>query len=192
MQRKCEQCGREFNAKPYDVRRGFGRYCSRYCGRFGLRKNGKADAWRYFRKSDGRWYRKWREPGSRKLCQQLEHRWVWEQSHGPIPEGHEIHHIDGDQSNNDPGNLECVTAEWHDNHHARLRENHRIIDGIEHRRCQRCEEYKTLDQFSRRSAGTYHGYCKPCGVEYVREWRRANSEHVRAYKRDYRKRTGID
>ena len=165
MLRQCEHCGREFNAKPYDVRRGFGRFCSRECGRAGLRKRGKADAWRYFRKSDGRWYRKWREPGSRKLHQQLESRWVWEQANGPVPPGHEIHHRDEDQGNNDPGNLECVPFGWHDDHHQRKREDHRTVDGVEERRCQRCGEYKPLAEFYRRAAGTWQGYCKPCQLD---------------------------
>ena len=56
----------------------------------------KSDAWRYYRRSDGRWYRKWREAGSRTIHQQLESRWTWEREHGPIPPGHEIHHRDLD------------------------------------------------------------------------------------------------
>ena len=30
-----------------------------------------------------------------------EHRVIWEKHHGKIPEGYDIHHIDGDGHNND-------------------------------------------------------------------------------------------
>lgn len=38
---------------------------------------------------------------------------VWEHHNGPVPEGHHIHHADDDRSNNDPGNLECLTIPEH-------------------------------------------------------------------------------
>jgi hypothetical protein len=36
------------------------------------------------------------------------HRYVWEQCNGDIPKNYDIHHIDGDVSNNDISNLELV------------------------------------------------------------------------------------
>lgn len=41
------------------------------------------------------------------------HRDVWEFHNGPIPEGHHVHHIDGDTANNDISNLSCIPAEEH-------------------------------------------------------------------------------
>lgn len=41
------------------------------------------------------------------------HRVVYIEHHGPIPEGHHVHHIDGDIHNNDPGNLVAVTPREH-------------------------------------------------------------------------------
>lgn len=38
---------------------------------------------------------------------------VWEDNHGPIPQGYEIHHSDKNKSNNDPSNLECLTPSEH-------------------------------------------------------------------------------
>ena len=146
----------------------------------------KDSAWRYFRKSDGRWYRKWREPGSRKVYQQLESRWVWEQRHGSIPAGYEVHHRNHDHADNRLSNLRLVTVEWHDDYHQRLREDHRTVRGVECRRCQRCRRYRPLGEFKQRRAGTYQGYCVACSRAYLAEWRARNRERHNAYMRAYR------
>ena len=41
------------------------------------------------------------------------HRWEWEKYKGPIPEGYDIHHIDGDKKNNAIENLECLPHDVH-------------------------------------------------------------------------------
>lgn len=46
-------------------------------------------------------------PGHKKWV--LKHRWIWEQSNGPIPDGSQIHFIDGDRTNCDISNLEMIT-----------------------------------------------------------------------------------
>lgn len=52
------------------------------------------------------------------------YRKIYEQHYGPIPKDsdgrtYEIHHIDGDHSNNDPSNLKCVSIQEHyDIHHS--------------------------------------------------------------------------
>ena len=51
-----------------------------------------------------------------------EHRLVWEAAHGPIPDGYEIHHIDGNGHNNDLSNLQLLTRSEHASLHAKLRE----------------------------------------------------------------------
>lgn len=187
MRQNCEYCGNGFEAKSADVARGFGRFCSRQCGWANQRKRGKSDAWRYFRESDGRWYRKWREPGCRKIRQQTEHRWMWEQAYGPIHDGYEIHHKNHDQADNRLDNFEIVTAAWHDDYHQRLRENHRTEpDGTVTRRCGRCSEYKPLAAFTIRRAGTYQGYCKPCAATGVREWKVAHRDEFNARRRERR------
>ena len=40
MLRECKQCRKEFNTRPYNVKRGFGNYCSRLCSDKG-RNQGK-------------------------------------------------------------------------------------------------------------------------------------------------------
>ena len=47
------------------------------------------------------------------------HRVVWEHSHGKIPEGHDVHHKDGNPANNDVENLECLPAKAHCRSHHR-------------------------------------------------------------------------
>lgn len=41
------------------------------------------------------------------------HRDTWIAANGPIPDGHDIHHIDGDAANNDLTNLQLLTVSEH-------------------------------------------------------------------------------
>jgi endogenous inhibitor of DNA gyrase (YacG/DUF329 family) len=47
------------------------------------------------------------------------HRALWEHRNGPIPDGHEIHHIDGDIYNNEIANLECMAKGAHSSEHRK-------------------------------------------------------------------------
>lgn len=51
----------------------------------------------------------------------LEHRFVWEQANGPIPEGFQIHHIDGDKTNNKLSNLQLLSNSEHQKLHNESR-----------------------------------------------------------------------
>jgi hypothetical protein len=53
-----------------------------------------------------------------------EHRWVYEQARGPIPDGMHVHHKDGDRFNNAIENLDLVSP----SDHARLHDNHRCAE----------------------------------------------------------------
>ncbi len=68
------------------------------------------------RLSDRRYYK----PGwaYRKGGVEALHREIWKQHHGPIPEGHHIHHIDGDTGNNAIDNLECLPGAEHLSRHS--------------------------------------------------------------------------
>lgn len=48
----------------------------------------------------------------------LEHRLVWEEHNGEIPEGMMIHHIDENKKNNNIDNLQCITYKEHNNIHS--------------------------------------------------------------------------
>lgn len=45
------------------------------------------------------------------------HRLIYEDQYGPIPKGMQIHHIDGDTTNNDISNLEMVSISEHNRIH---------------------------------------------------------------------------
>lgn len=48
-----------------------------------------------------------------KATPRLLHRDIWEFHNGPIPDGHHIHHADGDADNNAISNLECLSSAAH-------------------------------------------------------------------------------
>ena len=56
------------------------------------------------------------------------HRACWEAYNGPIPEGHIIHHGDGDKENNAITNLVCMTNGEHTGLHESLRQATRARD----------------------------------------------------------------
>lgn len=68
---------------------------------------------------NGRRYRRYpdaKQPAHRRYFGRSKgflHRDVWEFYNGPIPDGYEVHHIDGDTANNDISNLECLPASEH-------------------------------------------------------------------------------
>lgn len=49
------------------------------------------------------------------------HRHKWEDAHGPIPDGYEIHHRDENTLNNEIDNLELVQTTWHRSYHLSKR-----------------------------------------------------------------------
>ena len=51
------------------------------------------------------------------------HQRIWVKNHGPIPEGYHIHHIDGNNKNNDLDNLICVSRKMHGAFHLDRWEN---------------------------------------------------------------------
>lgn len=65
------------------------------------------------------------------------HRAIWEDTHGcAVPEGHEVHHHDGNPLNNDPSNLVIIPAPEHRHVHPiseeRLGNLRAHIDSIRH------------------------------------------------------------
>lgn len=90
------------------------------------------------------------------------HRAVWVYHHGPIPEGHHIHHKDGDRSNNQIENLEPQDGmehlakhklEWNRTAEAKrmhkelgLRNVHHTHENVKTFICQQCAKpYQAVD-----------------------------------------------
>ena len=86
------------------------------------------------------------------------HRDVWEFHNGPIPDGMQIHHIDGNTANNDISNLECVSFE---DHRAKHEEDY----------VQRGKSAKQIEHLAkiRSKASDWHK------SEAGREWHRQNA-----------------
>jgi hypothetical protein len=58
------------------------------------------------------------------------HQEVWTAAHGPIPDGHVVHHADGDSTNNVEANLVCVDRRQHAADH--LSERSRTPEHLAH------------------------------------------------------------
>ena len=51
----------------------------------------------------------------------LLHRFVWERANGPVPDGHELHHLDHDRSNWSLSNLMPLDRQTHQDIHRKPR-----------------------------------------------------------------------
>lgn len=99
----------------------------------------------------------------------FEHIEVWERHHGrPVPDGHQIHHIDGDKLNNDPSNLLAVTP----TEHKRIHSGCKLVDGIWWKPCSICHELKPIDVkhwYISKEGWPLYGRCRRCHVDKVLE-----------------------
>jgi hypothetical protein len=80
------------------------------------------------------------------------YRKIWEMHNGPIPTDekgrrYEIHHIDGDRSNNDISNLKCVTIEEHLSIH--LSQNDLVEAALIAKRMRKFQTMKSLIEQAR-------------------------------------------
>ena len=106
----------------------------------------------------------------------LEHRAIAERALGhPLPPHAVIHHVDGDESNNAPGNL--VICENHAEHVLMHHKKRRLDDtgSLALRRCGRCHIVKELAEFHNRKTvwDGKRSECKVCEEQRRRERRTA-------------------
>lgn len=80
---------------------------------------------------------KHRRIGGRAGPMKLVHHVIWEQAHGLIPEGYQIHHIDHNKHNNDLENLVALSASDHQKVHSPF---YVKVQGEWVRFCKYCKE----------------------------------------------------
>lgn len=90
-----------------------GIYCDKKC-RAAFERKGREQPSRY--RQDGYWMLRWNDGGHYRY--QFEHRRVWEERFGPVPAGHDIHHVNGDRADNRVENLRCLSRRDHAAEHA--------------------------------------------------------------------------
>lgn len=84
----------------------------------------------------------------------MHYRKIWEKTNGKIPDGYEIHHIDGNRSNNDIQNLKLVSLQEHLEIH-RSQGDHGAVQAI----LIRMDEWDR-DEISRLASLTQHNLLK--------------------------------
>ena len=88
----------------------------------------------------------------------MHHRIVWERFNGPVPEGMQVHHIDGNKINNDIGNLELLTPL----EHKRIHSGCVIIGEKEYKPCGRCKRFKRIETDYYKNRQWISDICKTC------------------------------
>ena len=117
-------------------------------------------------------YRRVRVPGERRL--RMEHVLVWEEHYGPVPEGKELHHVNGDKLHNRIENLQLATRL----EHKRIHSGCELRNGVWRKRCRTCGVFNPVTDFYQYPGRNgVMGVCKRCqirlAVEYRRKRRRA-------------------
>lgn len=134
------------------------------------------------------------------------HRYVWEKEHGSIPNGFEVHHIDGNAENNELDNLTLMTVQEHREHHAKelsqerrdfMRKNlnekarpaavawHKSDDG----RAWHKEHYEGMKHLLHKK-GEFT--CECCGVSFIAVDSKSNRFCSNACKSKWRRDNGLD
>lgn len=134
------------------------------------------------------------------------HRYVWKYYNGDIPEGYDIHHIDGDKGNNDISNLQMLSVHEHQRLHAdkltdkqrewrrnNLNENARP-KAIEWHKSESGKSWHKEHIRKQHENGSFKKslICTNCGKEFIGESKGGNSFCSGACKSMYRRKSYVD
>jgi ribosomal protein L24E len=116
----------------------------------------------------------------------MAHDLVWESLHGPIPPGYQVHHVDGDKTNNAPENLVLLDALTH----KRIHSGCVLRDGEWYKPCTKCGEMQKVEgNYYVRKDGSVSPWCKACCVAAAVISKREQRARKRAA-REQQSRTG--
>lgn len=95
--------------------------------------------------------------------QRFEHVLVWESHHGPVPNGYELHHRNGNKLDNRIDNLQLVTRL----EHKRIHSGCVRFGNTWLKRCRRCRWYRRVDQefYVYPGRNGVMGICRRCAVD---------------------------
>lgn len=161
----CEYCGSEKWVRLIRLKAGQGRYCSIKCANLGQRRWGKENVLFYYDKLKKRWIARWKDKDTGETKVQHKSKFIYEKEFGEVPDGFDIHHIDGNSNNDDISNLELVDGHLH--RQGIHGSNRKVIDRIVYKQCFSCKEFFPEKEFTA-------SYCRKCSTIYMKKWRKGN------------------
>ena len=103
-------------------------------------------------------YRRMYDPVQRR--HRMEHDIVWENHRGPIPPGHDVHHVNANKLDNRIENLELLTPLAHKRHHSGCI----VRDAEWWKPCRKCHVFYAVSHYYVRPDGIC-AWCRKCCVE---------------------------